>query len=254
MKRRCAVALSAALALSAVPLSAQVFVYGVVKEDSSGRPLARVDVSIEKSSRSTRTDSSGHYFLDAPAGNQVVLFRVLGFQLQRVRFIAKKNDTTQVDATMLRDAGQSLDPVSVTGRMPARGMGRDAFYERKANGLGRFIDSTELRKADGRRLGDFLRGSTGLRMVEVRENGSAFPQLRAVSPIQANPCFVSVVFDNVTIYKSGSRMTPPDFSKDFEVQGLDAIEYYKNRAETPLQFAALGGECGVLVLWSRRGK
>jgi hypothetical protein len=254
-----AVARAAFLSLYAVPLVAQVFIYGVVKEDSSGKPLSRVDVSIEKSNRATRTDSSGHYFLDAPAGNQVVLFRVLGFQVQRVRIISKKNDTTQVDATMLRDvAGQHLDPVAVTGRMPARGMGREAFAERKANGLGKFIDSTELRKAEGRRLSDFLRGAVGVRMVEYR-TGTMDVQLRAASPIQMGMdgqpnCWVSVVFDNVTIYRTGSRGDPPDLGKEFRPENLDAIEYYKNRAETPLEFSALGGDCGVLVLWSRRGK
>ncbi len=249
----------ATLVLWAAPLSAQAFIFGVVKEDSSARPLLRVDVSIEKSNRQTHTDSAGGYLLDAPTGNQVVVFRLLGFRSVRIRVNVKKNDTTQVDATMLRETGgQPLDPVSISGRMPARGMGREAFAERRANGLGKFIDSTELRKAEGRRLSDFLRGSTGVRMVEFR-TGTMNVEVRAASSIQMGMdgqpnCWVSVVFDNVTIYKTGSRGDPPDLSKEFRPENLDAIEYYKNRAETPLAFSALGGDCGVLVLWSRRGR
>lgn len=259
MQRTIRIARLACLALIAVPLSAQTRITGVVKEDSSNRPLPFAEVGIEKSARLARTDSAGRYVLDSPSGTQIVLFKLVGYRPLRVRVNVKQDDTTQVDAAMVPDrGGRTLDPVSVTGRMPVRGLGRDGFEVRRANGLGKFIDSTELRRAEGRNLADFLRGSTGVRMVEFR-NQTAFIEVRAASPIQlgmdGSPnCWVSVIYDNVTIYKTGSRSPPPDFRKDFSVQGLDAIEYYKNRAETPQEFSGLGDACGVMVLWSRRGR
>ncbi len=255
----------ACLAVFAAPLAGQTRIIGVVKEDSTARAIPGVEVTVERSSRQARTDSAGNYVVESPAGTQVVLFRLVGFRPLRIRVLVKKDEASRVDADLVRDLGgaQPLDPVSVTGRARALGIGRDAFGERRALGIGNFVDSTELRRNEGRKLSDVLRGSTTVRIVKYRDqfvDARGLPrygpeQWRAVSPTSSdNGCWVSVIYDNVTIYRSGSRTPPPDFSREFSVSGLESIEFYRTPAQTPMEFNGPGNDCGVLVLWSRRGR
>ncbi len=66
-------------------------------------------------------------------------------------------------------------------------------------------------------------------------------------------CWSSVFLDGMILYRSWSNAPPPDWSKDFYVNELDAIEVYRSAAELPSEFGGTVGECGVIVLWSRRG-
>ena len=120
---------------------------GIVREDSSGRPLAGVEVLVEGTKLKTVSDNGGRYVLgDLPAGDRVALFRFVGYRGVRQRLKLSKGDTTRVDAVMVPDRVRELETVEVTGT-PAkpRGGGLESFEERRRLGLGKFIDSTELR-------------------------------------------------------------------------------------------------------------
>jgi hypothetical protein len=255
---------------------AQGVVSGLVREDSTGRPLAGVDVSIEGSKAQARTDSAGRYAFEAPAGTQIAAFRLPGYHPLRVR-VSVKGDTVRADATLVRAISQQLDPVLVNAPKPLASPGRDGFAERRAMGFGNFIDSTALRAREERRVSDVLSELTGVRMWEYRDPGSSIVQLRAISPIRqmtqgfraggtiggtnrsvaAPPslqCWVSVFFNNSPVYRSdrAGAGEPPDFSRDYSVSSLESIEYYKSAAEVPQQFGGSNANCGALVLWSRR--
>jgi hypothetical protein len=82
-------------------------------------------------------------------------------------------------------------------------------------------------------------------------------QVRATSPTAAGAdggttCWVTVMYDGVTMYRPGSRTPPPDFSRDFNVASLESVEYYRSSSEVPMEFGGRGTDCGVLVLWTRR--
>ena len=259
--------LCAAVAFALVrvlPLGAQAFISGIVKEDSTGRLLGAVEVTIEGAIRQTHTDDRGHYVLEGPAGIQVAVFKLVGYQPVRIRLRMTRGDTVQTDASLVHSTGQFLDSVVVPGRATAPRMStRDGFADRRAMGFGKFIDSTLLRRSENMRFAEVLRANTGVHMTDYREvtrsGPVAFVQLRAASPIKtgvdgAFSCWVTVIYDGVTMYRNGSRTPPPDFSKDFSVSSLESVEYYKGASETPMEFGGSNADCGVLVLWSRRGK
>jgi len=256
--------------------AAQTIVTGLVREDSTGRPLPGVEVAIEGSRALGRTDSAGRYAFEAPAGNQVAVFRLPGYQPLRMRVILKR-DTVTADASLVRGFAQQLTAVQVNAPKRAGGFGRDGFAERKAMGFGKFIDSTALRARDDRRVSDVLSELTGVRMREYRNPQSSIVQLRAISPIRgmtqgftamgavggaahsmASPpsleCWVSVFFNGSPVYRSDRTGSgdPPDFSRDFSVASLESIEYYKSASEVPQEFGGSNANCGALVLWSRR--
>jgi hypothetical protein len=252
--------------------AAQSIVTGVVRSDSTGQPLGGVEVTIEGAKARAQTDSLGKYALESPGGNQIAVFRLPGYQPLRLRVIVKK-DTVHADASLLRAVATQLPAVEVNAPTRVTGPGREGFAERRAQGFGKFIDSTALRVREERRLSDVLRELAGVRLTEYHEPNSSIIELRAISPLSTpspstqydtpkgrmnvpgiQPCWVSVFFNGSTIYRSertnGGR--PPDLSRDFSVASLESVEYYRTAAETPQQFGGGNANCGALVLWSRR--
>src|SRR5215208_2075944 len=170
------------VALSTTGAAAQAIVTGVVRADSTGRPLGGVEVTIEGASARTQTDSLGRYAFEVPGGNRVAVFRSPGYQLFRMRLIARK-DTVHADANLLRAAATELPAVEVTAPTRVTTGGREGFAERRALGFGKFIDSTALRAREERRLSDVLRELAGVRLTEFHEPNSSIIELRAISPL-----------------------------------------------------------------------
>lgn len=240
---------------------------GSVRDDSANRPLAGVEVVIEGANRQTVTDAGGLFHFDSlPLGPHVALFRLLGYRPVRIRVNLVEGDSAPVDVRMVRQGVQQLDPVAVTAR-PAgpRGIGREAFEERRSRGFGKFIDSVELRRSDLRRLSDVLRSVPGLRMVRYQECSD--PRRTRCGPIELRAaggrgvtsmlgrnedCWMSVLLNGSPIYSSSDHRPPPDFSRDFQVQELEAIEVYRSSAETPTEYSGTAAQCGVILLWTRQ--
>lgn len=247
-------------------LSAQTVMTGVVRQDSSGRPLAGVGVLIEGLKQTTVTDASGRYVLgDLKPGRRIAIFRYIGYQPVRRWVQLDKNDTTHTDAIMVPLVPQ-LATLDVTGRVPGpRGMGREGFEERRKLGFGKFIDSVELRRSDGIHVSDVLRHH-GVYIVNHAEcpNQRCGPQeeraaSRTKSTYFGDPCYMQVVLDGVILNRSvGSvasgvdRAPPPDFRRDIDVASLESIEIYETAAKMPIEYLGWGSDCGTIVLWTRR--
>lgn len=249
-------------AVLAAPLAAQATVAGSVREDGTNRPLQGVEVLLEGTKRATVTDDAGRYVLgDLPSGNRVVLFRFIGYRPSRVRVMLSKSDTVRAEAILVSDKVQ-LDSIVVTGRPDApRGLGREAFAERRRLGFGKFVDSTELRRSANARLSDVL-ARLGVYIVEFR--GEHGLEMRAASTRRTGhsnsvPCYMGVIYDGLVLYRAVatggvSGFPPPDFRRDFEVSNVEAIEVYRSAGEVPIEFGGSTASCGVIVLWSKRGR
>jgi len=243
-------------------LTAQAVLMGTAIEDSTRRPLAGVEVILEGTKKQTTTDGSGRFLLnDLPTGNKVVLFRSVGYRPQRVRVMLNKTDTTRVEAVLISDRVR-LEPIVVTGSPDRpRGLGREAFEERRRLGFGKFMDTTELRHRGYARMSDVLT-SMGVHMIQHQDDyNRGRLELRAASTRRLGqvPCWMGVILDGVTLYKAVSTGTvsnfpPPDFRRDFQVDDIEAIEVYRSASEVPIEFGGNSASCGVIVLWTTRGK
>ena len=234
--------------------NAQAVITGHVR-DTSGRALPGAQVLLEGAGRETRTDSSGKYLMSVAAESYTVQFRHLGYGPLTRRAKLTRGATTVVDAILAPGEVPQLDTLEVRAPRP-RGLGREAFEERRALGLGKFIDSTQLRRMEGRRMSDVLRDQ-GVRVWATKGPVAAYYAANPIKmTINGQPeCFMSVILDGVTLYRARSRgATPPDISRDFLILNLEAVEVYRGSAQTPLEFASYDLDCGVLVLWTRRGK
>jgi hypothetical protein len=230
--------------------SAQAVMTGVVR-DSTGRVLHDVEILLEGTAWQARSDSAGRYVLNASAGSHVAVFRSLGYAPVRRPVTLSSRDTLRVDAILAAGNAQELAPVDVKGKRP-RGVGLEGFGERRALGLGKFIDSTVLRQSEARRLSGMLR-EYGVRIAGCASRTRARNAECAFNPV--NGCPMSVYLDGTIYYRTGSRgEEPPDLSREFMIMNLEAVEVYRGSAQIPMEFSGRGAECGVIVLWTRRGR
>lgn len=262
------------------PLAGQTTLAGTVRHDSTGRPVAGVEVLIRGTDRHTLTDTGGRYVLGSlPSGRRVALFRSVGFRPVELLVLLGQADTVWANPTLVSQVAE-LEPIVVTGRPKRpRGRGVEEFEERRLLGFGKYIDSTELRRSEHRHLQDLLRGIAGVAIVPAPPcarpaSGNRSVQLRqqfncvsdrlaryAVSSRQAlHPnCLLQVVLDGMVVSKGGSpgQGGPRGWETAFDlntlsVAALQAVEVYRSAAEVPTEFGGSSAACGTILFWTRR--
>jgi hypothetical protein len=261
-------ALLATLALSISPLvaaQAQATMAGIVRDDSTGTPLTDVEVLINGTSFSTRTNGQGRYVLTGlPTGTRQAIFRLLGHLPQRVDVLLADGDTTRANATLIR-SDVVLDPIIVTGDAPTRGvgLGREAIEERRRLGMGRYVDADMLRRYEATlHLDDVLRRHADIDVRMVRLDGVT--TYLAYNRTHRNykgelDCIMSVYHNGSPVAVGGIVRGDGNSSggiraidlRTFPLLELDAVEVYRSAAEVPTEYGGASSACGVILLWSR---
>lgn len=248
---------------AAPPLAAQAALRGIVVEEGSNRPLAGVTVMLDRTFQQTMTDQNGRYLLtDLPLGARAVLFRSIGHIPLRTQVTLVQGDTTTANVSLMTDPFR-LDSLTVTAPSGARVNPRLVeFEERRRMGIGFFLDSAYLRRADGRRMSEVLREAPNIRVLPSLEGASTIRYFAASirrSGVRGEACFLSIYLDGIPMYRSGgvgggSFGEPVDLSRDINISSLDAVEVYASAAEVPVEYGGHSAECGVILLWTRRGR
>jgi hypothetical protein len=255
--------LAATTLLPAAPLAAQAALRGIVVEEGSNRPLLGVTVMLDRTFQQTVTDQSGRFLLvDLPLGARAVLFRSIGHIPLRIQVSLSQGDTATANVSLMSDPFR-LDSVTVTAPSGARVNPRLVeFEERRRMGIGFFLDSAYLRRADGRRMSEVLREAPNIRVLRSLEGGSIIRYHAASvrrSGVRGEACFLSVYLDGVPMYRSGGVGgggfgEPVDLARDINISSLDAVEVYASASEVPVEYAGQSADCGVVLLWTRRGR
>jgi hypothetical protein len=223
---------------------------GIVRVDSSGKPLPGVEVLIEGTTLKTTTGENGRFvFSGVPVGQHQVLFRLVGHIPVRMRVLLIDGDTTWANALLIPST-TVLDPIVVNAPSP-RGEGRESFDERRRLGFGRYYDSLMLRKSEHLRLPDVLRrqGSVELRKLPLPENRQAWI---AFHPHRL--CPMQVYYNGTKVGEGGAHASPHrwvDLTM-FDVASLESIEVYRSAAVVPAMYSGPTADCGVILLWSRQ--
>ncbi len=258
--RRLARRLLSALAISsglAPQVAAQGAMSGIVRDDSTGRPLPGVEVLLDRTEHRTLTNAQGRYLLGGvPAGRYSAIFRAVGHVPVRMDVAIVAGDTIRANATLVR-SDVVLDPIEVIGETPRpRGNGLEAFEERRRMGFGKFIDSTEMRRSEHVRLDDLLQRH-GVAIVHAgRFTIAVNPRYRGMSG--GYNCAMSVFLDGIQLGEGGRVGASSIDAERLDVRNLirthqlTAAEIYLGAASVPIQFGGASGSCGAIVLWSRR--
>ena len=118
------------------------------------------------------------------------------------------------------------------------------FEARRRAGKGAFLTREQIARKEGRSMADVVRS---LRGALVRPQGASSAILQSATMLFSCPS--AVWLDLRPLYYGGFG-DPPDLNQ-FQPRHFEALEYYADERRTPPTFRGLG-ECGLLVLHSRR--
>jgi len=209
--------------------------------DSVGNPLADADVGVKGTSIRRYTDKSGRATLSAvSAGKTVLRVRRVGFVEQTADILLAAGSTYEGRYRLIA-APATLQKIVVKASelKPDRYAGTtrfDAFYSRRAQGLGTFLTREMIDARNAQKSEDLLRMVTGVR---IRYRGST-------------PIIQFLRCDNVNVYIDGIR-SHDAFRDYFALNPLDieAMEVYHGIATVPPEFSPEPNDCAAIVVWTR---
>lgn len=215
-------------------------VLGQVVDHATGEPLAIVEVRIRDAELWTLSDPAGFFrFDEVPSGAHVLEVDRVGYaHRERVlRVVGRAGH--QVDVALAKEA-ITLDPITVEIRSRRWFSDMSGLQDRVAVGLGYILTRPDLVGRGLTRLVDAAYGVPGFMVHRLGRYATLRVRGRACTP---------------SVYLDGTRHAPdPTFGLDaIQVFDLEAIEFYRGPAETPLEFS-LTSQCGTVVAWTRRGR
>ncbi len=247
----------AALPAAAPPLHAQnaSVLRGFVVDATSGGAVAAARVVVDDRAGAVADDGGRFEVGGLRPGQHRVHVERLGYEPADVELLLGDS----LDLTVsLRGVPQALPGVAATAR------GADAtlpewmrgFELRRLHhqGTGRFLTRADLESARRTTLVNVLRRLPGVRIIHAGAAMSDYlatgesPGPHALLHAPA-PCYAQVLVNGVGLYAPG-RGDPPNLN-DFDLNDLEAIEYYSQASSTPPEFRSLDVDCGTLLLWLR---
>ena len=257
--------------LEALAMRGSVFI-GVVVADSTHTPIPLAEVALPELNKSETTNSRGEFRISGiPAGEHRVSVRRIGYGAADTRLAFNGMET--VERRVVLGRAITLEAVKVTAT--AYDKMRQSFDDNKRIGLGRFMTRDEIQKYDGMELATVLSTIPSTGIAYGRGHNWLSSRLRPRDPLCNIPtncgraaygfhvpdafeagqgmiieCWSLVFLDGVL--QNGMRdPTEPFDLKQVPTDRVDKIEFYATSAETPLQYARKGSQCGVLVIWTR---
>lgn len=229
---------------------------GRVVAADDGRPLASAAVVLGEgaAARTVVTDSAGRFLAEGLAPGPLTLeVRYLGFASRTARVLIPEDDTL-LDVTLrLETRPVPLPALSVrVGRPAETRMGKLAgFRERRARGLGHFLDREDIEKTPGSRLGEVFRRVLNVKVVQCGLGGFCETlSFRRTFSYGVNGGCQPMIFLDGTRY----RLDPNVGINEIPKHDITAIEVYTGPAEIPSMYKGPGAGCGVVLLWTRTGE
>ena len=218
-----------------------------VYDDRTGEPVEGADVIDISTGNSAKTTSTGTVALAfIPEGGGLVRIRKIGYELQTMMVSISPADSLPL-TVILRKAEQ-LAAVNVVDSAPVyRTPKLQGFEDRRRNAAaGSFISEPEIRKEEGRNIGEFLRAKLPGAVIRDGRNGSVYmmPSMRCGKGMAP-----AVYLDGALM--SGDNANAPVNLAEIKIDDLAGVEYYANTATAPPQYNGTAKSCGALLLWTR---
>lgn len=236
--------LHAAGALGA-PLEGQT-IRGTLMEDGTDLPisLGMVVLLTEAldSVNATMTSNDGEFSLDSrDPGNFFLMASGLGYRHTTVGlFELGVGGEMTIEFRLAREP-LTLEGLLVEGARVAEesSLATNGFYARMQTGFGEFITPQDLERTSARLTEDLFLEFQGMIVdpsgrVRMRDSRG-----RYCSP---------------ALYLDGTFIRARPMEQIASVEELEAVEVYRRRSETPLEYlgASRRVDCGVIVFWTKR--
>lgn len=244
---------------------------GIVLDDKA-RPIEGAEVMLLKVGARTLSNGRGEFrFADLSAGVFEVVVRRVGYRELTDRINMPEDGVVQRDFFMR--PVPTLDTVAVTASFVI-----PSFEENRRIGLGKFLTRAQLERMEERKMSEIL-SEVGANVMRVGPRGwVTSPSNRGVRslgnsqrkckqlegrPVDIPPggsaplgypgcgCFALVYLNGALIFNNEAGSFVPDVN-GITPSSIEAIEFYKGPAQTPMMYSTLNSECGVLVLHTRR--
>lgn len=249
--------LAAALALLLLGLprpSAAQSVVGNLLDAQTGQPimLGYVVLMTEGGDRVawTLANEDGYFRLDAPDPGSYMLYgESLGYRSSVEGPILLGKDQVLPAEFRLDPMPVVLDSLRVEAQSKRFSLVMAGFYDREKTGLGTFIGPDKiLDRFDAKQITDFFWGVPGIRLMP-RDNmaGSGYVPLMRASASMRGFCLPDVYLDGIP------QPAADEIDNVIMPHDIEAIEVYRSAAEVPARYTSAGSNCGVILLWSRKG-
>lgn len=223
---------------------------GRVLDSRTGGPLTGASVNLREAGRDAVTNDRGVFVLrDVSSGPDVITIEMLGYADQE-RVIQVLGGRAQDLEIRLTTEPIELTPMIVEVRPRAWFSDRAGLEDRLLSGNGVIFTKEDLEELQPRVLGDLMRQVPG---AQVRTTGGLYSgtwsvQFRGAANMLNQACNPVIWMDGVNL---GSD---PMMFRDVTGPEIDAVEVYRGAAEVPGEFSGGDARCGVVVVWTRRGR
>jgi len=222
-------------------------IVGVVTDQVSGDPIPEVVVNAPGVGRATTTNADGRFSLpDLSPGRHEVAFSHLGHRQRSETLEIQAGHATRVHVVLVVDA-IALDPIEVAVDRRDRNLENAGFYQREEDGWGHFVDRDDIENWMPSRITDALMRLPGVATVTDPQMPSR--QYLAFRKMGTH-CFPAVYLDGL---KVGSGRGPAEINDILDPMVVAGIEVYRRQGGMPPQYLGMGSDCGVVVIWLRRG-
>lgn len=229
-------------------------IMGNLLDAQTGRPilLGYVGLLTEEGDRLSWTlaDEEGFFRLDAPGPGSYMLYgESLGYRASVEGPILIGEDQLLPAVFRLDPMPVVLDSLRVVAESKRFSLVMAGFYDRERTGLGHFIGPDQiLERFEARQITDYFWSVPGVRLMP-RDNmagGGYVPLMRASAGLRGF-CLPDVYLDGIP-QPSADQLD--DIILPFDIEG---IEVYRSASEVPARYTTASANCGVILLWSRKG-
>jgi len=238
-------------------------VQGVLVDPESGSPVRSAEVSLRDGAGRTvasgLANQRGFFRIEAPIpGPYLFSSKALGYGEVHDQVVEITRGRLTVLEVQMAPEALALEPLVVIAESRAFRLEMEGFYEREEQGLhnGIFMTPEFLEKRQPRRVSDLFFALPGTRVMEPALGaGSRAVYFRGGERIDSI-CWPMVYVDRHLVSPGGLGAGAEPTALDDVVHGLDesAIEVYRYAAEIPPEFNGPNAGCGVVVVWTRRGR
>jgi len=234
--------------------SAAQSVMGNLLDAQTGQPimLGYVVLMTEGGDRVawTLANEDGYFRLDAPDPGSYMLYgESLGYRSSVEGPILLGENQVLPAEFRLDPMPVVLDSLRIEAQSKRFSLVLAGFYDREKTGLGTFIGPDKiLERLEAKQITDYFWGVPGIRLMP-RDNmaGSGYVPLMRAAASTRGFCLPEVYLDGIP------QPGADEIDNIIMPYDIEGIEVYRSPAEVPARYTSAGSNCGVILLWTRKG-
>ncbi len=225
---------------------------GIVTDQISGDAVGGVLVKVNTGD-STVTRPDGTFDLpqtDWQEGANFIAMRRMGYA-PWVQEIWLSGSDARLDLSVaLRPQAVAMEAVDVTATLMEEYLTDVGYYQRENSERGEFLHHRDIEDRLGRAtyVVELLTGIAGVMVVEAKPGVAGGPSLSFRGMQSMYGCTAP------RIYLDGFLTDVEDLDVSVRPQDIYALEVYRTPSQIPPRYSGPESGCGVLLIWTRRGR